>query len=181
MILDHLIAGYLDGDLTEDQDRELRAVVGADPLAKEAFDAAVLIHIALQCEDETVPPASLRSAVFEEIAALDAKGAAAYGQGAYQAQPRGSIRSQRSSTRRPQRSAVRMLATAAVFFLAMWLPFGDSLMGLRATLSALPELDRESVQTSEPVSTQQLRSNQVGQSHQQRTLADAQLFYHIQS
>lgn len=52
MILDHLISKYLDGELSPDEDSELRRLIAADPLAKEAFDAAVLVHIAMRCEDD---------------------------------------------------------------------------------------------------------------------------------
>lgn len=52
MILDHLISKYLDGELSSEEDSELRRLIAADPLAKEAFDAAVLVHIAMRCEDD---------------------------------------------------------------------------------------------------------------------------------
>jgi hypothetical protein len=70
MILDHLITGYLDGDLTPEQDSELRSMMSADPAAREAFDAAVLIHIALRCEDPTEVPESARRAVLDSIEAM---------------------------------------------------------------------------------------------------------------
>lgn len=56
MILDVLISKYLDGELTPDEDRSLRAQVAADREAKEAFDAAVLLHIAMRCEDDEAMP-----------------------------------------------------------------------------------------------------------------------------
>ncbi|RPI68378.1 MAG: hypothetical protein EHM43_05095, partial [Ignavibacteriae bacterium] len=70
MILEHLITAYLDGELTPEQDRELRQNLAADPSAREAFDAAVLIHIALRCEDRTLPPPDLRASVFEAVDAI---------------------------------------------------------------------------------------------------------------
>ncbi len=72
MILEHLINGYLEGELSEEQDRELRSMLGADPAAREAFDAAVIIHIALRCEDDTQVPAHARTTVFDAIDALAA-------------------------------------------------------------------------------------------------------------
>lgn len=70
MILEQLISLYLDGEVSAEQDAELRALVSADPLAKRTFDAAVLLHIALACEDQTQPPSSLRAQVLGTVNAL---------------------------------------------------------------------------------------------------------------
>lgn len=75
MILDLLISRYLDSELTEEEDRELRSITSSDPEAREAFDQAVLLHIAMRCEDPEVDvPADLvrdtRSLVLDKIDAL---------------------------------------------------------------------------------------------------------------
>ncbi|CAN5459430.1 hypothetical protein BH10BAC6_BH10BAC6_05470 [soil metagenome] len=77
MILDLLISRYLDSELTEEEDRELRSITSADPEAREAFDQAVLLHIAMRCEDPEIDvPADLvqdtRSLVLDKIDALPA-------------------------------------------------------------------------------------------------------------
>lgn len=73
MILEHLISAYLDGELTPEQDKELRESLASDPTAREAFDAAVLIHIGLRCEDRTMPPSDLRRSVFDAIDVIAAE------------------------------------------------------------------------------------------------------------
>jgi hypothetical protein len=63
MILDVLISKYLDGDLTPQEDDTLRGLLTADPTAREAFDSAVLLHIAMRCEDESDVPSHELDAV----------------------------------------------------------------------------------------------------------------------
>lgn len=75
MILDLLISRYLDSELTAEEDRELRSITSSDPEAREVFDQAVLLHIAMRCEDPEVDvPAGLvqdtRSLVLDKIDAL---------------------------------------------------------------------------------------------------------------
>ena len=67
MIIEQLISNYLDGDLSPEQDQELRELVAADPAARKLFDEAVLVHIAMRCEDETEVPEDLRADVFSQI------------------------------------------------------------------------------------------------------------------
>lgn len=67
MIVEQLISAYLDGDLTPEQDQLLRAQISANPAAREAFDAAVLLHISMCCEDATEVPSDLRKCVFGAI------------------------------------------------------------------------------------------------------------------
>lgn len=71
MILDHLISKYLDGELSPEEDSELRRLIAADPLAKEAFDAAVLVHIAMRCEDDAIAdtPDDVAEEVYDNILA----------------------------------------------------------------------------------------------------------------
>ncbi|MBI2794986.1 MAG: hypothetical protein HYX66_10105 [Ignavibacteria bacterium] len=67
MNIDQLISAYLDGDLTPEQDELLRAQISADHAAHDAFDAAVILHISMCCEDRTEVPPNLRKLVFEAI------------------------------------------------------------------------------------------------------------------
>ncbi len=111
MILEQLISAYLDGEMTVDQDRELRELVRTDPAAREAFDAAVLIHISMRCEDETLPPADLRSAVFDSVDAIAAENA----------------RMAQRPPERPRRS-LRRIASAVAALIALWLPVSDGIV-----------------------------------------------------
>lgn len=43
-MLNQLISRYLDGELSRDEDTLLRSMLAADPAAKEAFDAAIILH-----------------------------------------------------------------------------------------------------------------------------------------
>lgn len=70
MIPDYLISKYLDGDLTQEEDRELRSELSTDKDAREAFDASVLIHIAMCCDDESEPPADLVDSTLREVLQL---------------------------------------------------------------------------------------------------------------
>lgn len=71
MIPDILVSKYLDGDLSIEEDKELRKRISEDPAAKEAFDAAILIHIAMSCADPVEVPEDTRedtlAAVFARI------------------------------------------------------------------------------------------------------------------
>lgn len=73
MIPDILVSKYLDGDLSIEEDVELRKRISEDPSAKEAFDAAILIHIAMSCADPIEVPRDVRedtlSVVFARIEA----------------------------------------------------------------------------------------------------------------
>ncbi|MCX6141095.1 MAG: hypothetical protein NTX15_09750 [Candidatus Kapabacteria bacterium] len=73
MIPDILVSKYLDGDLSIEEDVELRKRLSEDPSAKEAFDAAILIHIAMSCADPFEVPEDARrdtlTAVFARIEA----------------------------------------------------------------------------------------------------------------
>lgn len=69
MNIEQLISSYLDGDLTPEQDELLRAQISADPAAHDAFDAAVILHISMCCEDRTEVPPDLRTRVFGAIEA----------------------------------------------------------------------------------------------------------------
>lgn len=108
MILDVLISRYLDGELTPEEDAELRSLIAADIEAKEAFDAAILLHIAMRCEDDTVVPDDVRE---DTLAALDVRMAAL------------PVRTSRTRS-------YRAMAALAVTFLVLCLPFGDTYRNL---------------------------------------------------
>lgn len=130
MILEHLISAYLDGELTPEQDKELRESLASDPTAREAFDAAVLIHIGLRCEDRTMPPADLRRSVFDAIdviAAEEEHHAATIG-----------------VSKRPIKVGSRSASVLAAVFLVLCVPVADLVM--------FRPVAHDVVQTVEPVS-----------------------------
>jgi hypothetical protein len=56
MNLDDLISKYLDGELTADEDSQLRQLLSEDIAARRAFDAYVLIHAALREDAKNIVP-----------------------------------------------------------------------------------------------------------------------------
>jgi hypothetical protein len=62
MNLELLISKYLDGDLTPEEDQLLRKIISEEPLAREEFEGAALLHVEMQQDAESiVPPADLVS------------------------------------------------------------------------------------------------------------------------
>jgi len=51
-MFDVLVSKYIDGILTPEEDRELRAILSDNPLAKEQFNLAVSLHIAMTDTEE---------------------------------------------------------------------------------------------------------------------------------
>lgn len=51
-MFDVLVSKYIDGILTPEEDRELRAILSENPLAKEQFNLAVSLHIAMTDTEE---------------------------------------------------------------------------------------------------------------------------------
>ena len=121
MMLEQLITAYLDGELTPEQDRELRDLVRNDVAAREAFESSVLIHITMRWEDRTEVPKDLRAPIFDAVEAMahDApKIKAPANNGGKRAA--GSKRS--SITPKALRSALTVMAA----FLVLWLPVSES-------------------------------------------------------
>lgn len=122
MILDHLISNYLDGDLTPEEDLELRRQLAADPGSRERFDAAVLLHIAMRCEDDAPVPEfdreRTRLAVHERIAADAAR--------------RASAAPHQAALRRVAGPAIRRAASLVTAFLMLWVPVKDILRSVPA-------------------------------------------------
>ena len=58
MNLDKLISKYLDGELNRSEDNELRRLLSDDFVAKETFDAHVLIHAAMKEDAKTITPSA---------------------------------------------------------------------------------------------------------------------------
>lgn len=56
MNLDDLISKYLDGELLEYEDNELRSELSENPVSKEVFDEAVIINSALREDAESIAP-----------------------------------------------------------------------------------------------------------------------------
>jgi hypothetical protein len=70
MTPDLLITRYIDGDLTPEEDSLLRRMIAEDSDVKAAFEAAVLIHIAMSCEDRTPVPADLTADTLARVDAI---------------------------------------------------------------------------------------------------------------
>jgi len=139
MILDVLISRYLDGELTPDEDAELRSLIAGDVEAKEAFDAAILLHIAMRCEDDTVVPDDVRE---DTLRAIDVRMAA-------------------SPVVPIKRRSYRAVAALAVMFFVLCLPFGDTYFNLGSLGSG------EVAEQSTPVSTES--RNTAGTTSRART------------
>jgi hypothetical protein len=58
MNLDKLILKYLDGELSRSEDNELRRLLSEDIVAKETFDAHVLIHAAMKEDAKSIEPSA---------------------------------------------------------------------------------------------------------------------------
>lgn len=56
MNLDELISKYLDGELSNSEDKELRRLLSEDDVAKQSFDAHVLIHAAMKEDASSILP-----------------------------------------------------------------------------------------------------------------------------
>lgn len=54
MNLGNYISGYLDGDLTPEQDAELRAIISDDPSAREEFEHAALLGATMMSDAENI-------------------------------------------------------------------------------------------------------------------------------
>ncbi len=68
MILEQLITKYLDSDLSNEEDSELREMLASDPLSKQMFDESALMHIALRFNtDQPVVSPELRNSVLSHI------------------------------------------------------------------------------------------------------------------
>lgn len=56
MKIEKLISAYLDGELSREQDKELRDAIVEDPFAKRQFDSSVDIHMALKEDAKNIAP-----------------------------------------------------------------------------------------------------------------------------
>jgi len=56
MILDYLISKYLDGELSHEEDQRLRNLVAADPLARQAYESAAMLHVSMATEPDADVP-----------------------------------------------------------------------------------------------------------------------------
>ena len=54
MNLDSLLSKYLDGELTHDEDEQLRSLLSEDKDAKVDFDSAVLLNAAMKDDSESI-------------------------------------------------------------------------------------------------------------------------------
>ena len=115
MIIEQLISNYLDGDLTPEQDQELRELVAADPAARKLFDEAVLVHIAMRCEDETEVPDDLRADVFSQLDAI--------------AQEEEHLRAATAILRQDRTRVPRRMAAVLAVLFALWVPISEGNFG----------------------------------------------------
>ena len=58
MNLDDLISKYVDGELNQNEDNELRKILSEDESARDAFDTDVFIHSAIKEESENIRPSA---------------------------------------------------------------------------------------------------------------------------
>mgnify|MGYP003381082763 CR=1 FL=1 len=139
MIPDILVSKYLDGDLSIEEDMELRKRISEDPAAKEAFDAAILIHSAMSCADPIEVPEDTRedtlTAVFARIDSAAARPLRSPGGG-------GGLRMQ------------RLMAAMVVGLFAFTIPVQDVMMHLtelRAQANVAANTDGVTVGSAESV------------------------------
>jgi hypothetical protein len=111
MILDYLISKYIDGDLSPEEDSRLRELVAADPLARDAFEEAALLHVAMATDAVPDVPAAVDIETRALIASRMAAGPGASVPPSSQQQGKG------------MRVALRVLTMAMLLVAA--LPFGD--------------------------------------------------------
>jgi|GEM_PF-1955118 len=109
MIPDILISKYLDADLSPHEDVELRKRLSNEAGAREEFDAAILIHIAMSCSEECTVPKDVEDSTLEAVFAVIDKATAA---------------PMRSAARSPRRVG-SVLATLATIFLFLNVPVAD--------------------------------------------------------
>jgi hypothetical protein len=68
MNLDEMISKYLDGELTQEEDSQLRKLISEEDTARRIFDTAVHIHLAVKEDSEAVrPPKALVSDTEDKI------------------------------------------------------------------------------------------------------------------
>lgn len=147
MIPDILVSKYLDGDLSIEEDQELRKRISEDPDAKEAFDAAILIHIAMSCADPLEVPEDMRedtlAAVFARIDSAAASPLPPSGGG-------GGLRMQ------------RLMASLVVGLLALTVPVHDVMMqfvGRPARTTVATVFSKAPVGPLQPVPARRHRPN----------------------
>ncbi len=115
MILDYLISKYLDGDLSPEEDVQLRELVAADPLARDAFEEAALLHVEMATAGLPEVPADLDLEVRRQVAER-------------MSPPRRTSKPPSDGVREYGRwTAIRVMVTALM--LAAALPFGDMTLG----------------------------------------------------
>lgn len=114
MTLQHLINRYLDGEVTAAEDIQLRTMVRQDPSAREAFDAAVLLHLGLLSEQHDSAPEEYRQQLFLTIEHICTT------------QPAGD-KATELAIRRTQRGFKQTL-TLTVLLLITVFPFSDAFM-----------------------------------------------------
>lgn len=56
MKIEKLISAYLDGELSRDEDKELRKLINEDPDTKSSFDSYVDMHIAIKEDSDNIQP-----------------------------------------------------------------------------------------------------------------------------
>jgi hypothetical protein len=111
MILDYLISKYLDGDLSAEEDAQLRDLVASDPLSRAAFEEAALLHVAMATDEAPEVPDDVDVATYRRMAELITNSQVS-------AVPR-------SHPTCRKRMWQPLHGLVAVLFLAASLPFGD--------------------------------------------------------
>lgn len=144
MILDYLISKYLDGDLSPEEDVHLRELVAADPLARDAFEEAALLHVEMATAGLPEVPADLDLEVRRQVAER--------------------MSPQRRTSKPPSDgvreygrwTAMRVMVTALLLVAA--LPFGDMTLG-----PFMPRFERNEQRDVVRLSTETLRTQSTMQ------------------
>lgn len=160
MIPDVLISKYLDSELSIEEDIEFRAMLAADPEAREAFDTAVLLHIAMRCEDDTTVPADVEARV---LAFIDS--APMYARNAQVPHFTSSVRGLKARGVR----AGRVMATAGLL-LVLALPLGDQFLNLQGGLVQSERIESTDRATSQITSVNPIIANNAPVITDERTL-----------
>lgn len=124
MILDYLISKYLDGDLSAEEDAQLRDLVASDPLSRAAFEEAALLHVAMATDEAPEVPEDLDIATHRRMAELITNSQVS-------AVPR-------SHPTRRKRVWGTLHGLVAVLFMAASVPLGDVVRTWRGDLGDLP-------------------------------------------
>jgi hypothetical protein len=143
MNLNFLISKYVDGDLTVEEDQLLRRLISENPMAKEAFDAATVLHFTMLEDSDSIAisndflsetEAKITSKFIEKEASIKA-----------------ALKLENSKIQRNR--ATRFGSAVAALFLICTVPLGDLFVNIPFQLAS-----NETIRSvnSQPENTEQL-------------------------